>query len=290
DASEPAIAGVIVTLYDADGITVRATAITDGNGAYSFPNLPEGSYVVGFTAPLGFTRTQSVGALNDGLNSDIDASNKTSLITLIAGTYNPNVDAGYYIGVPLPARELVATIAIIQSDNACEVNWYTKDEENTKNFEIERSIDGSAYVKVGTTLASGNTNTRTNYTLNDNIELVKDAAVIYYRIKLIDIDGKSSYSNTINVRPSALNGETVIVYPTPFTDKLMIDYISNEVTDLEIELTDVSGKSIMKKTQTLREGMNHIVVSELHSLSSANYFIRIKDINTGELFIRKVVK
>ena len=119
---------------------------------------------------------------------------------------------------------------------------------------------------------------------------MKDAAVIYYRIKLIDIDGKSSYSNTINVRPSALNGETVIVYPTPFTDKLMIDYISNEVTDLEIELTDVSGKSIMKKTQTLREGMNHIVVSELHSLSSANYFIRIKDINTGELFIRKVVK
>lgn len=102
---------------------------------------------------------------------DIDASNKTSLITLIAGTYNPNVDAGYYIGVPLPARELVATIAIIQSDNACEVNWYTKDEENTKNFEIERSIDGSAYVKVGTTLASGNTNTRTNYTFNDNIRV-----------------------------------------------------------------------------------------------------------------------
>ncbi len=111
DPTEAPISGVVVTLYASDGTTPLGTAITDGNGAYSFPNLTAGSYIVGFSnLPNAYTRTRIIGVLNDALNSDINANNQTALITLSAGTYNPNIDAGFYMGVPLGARELVATL------------------------------------------------------------------------------------------------------------------------------------------------------------------------------------
>jgi hypothetical protein len=291
EASEPSISGVVVTLYEADGTTVKATAITDGNGAYSFPNLPEGSYVVGFTAPLGYTRTQVVGALNDALNSDIDATNKTGVITLAAGTYNPNIDAGFYIGIPLPAKELQATLAVIKEANTCEVNWYTKEETNTSHFTIERSQDGTSYVAVGEKNASGNTTARTDYEYNDNIEAVKSANAIYYRIKLTDIDGKYYYSNTISVRPTSnTNGDIIVIYPTPFTHQLMVDYTSLQPSDIQIQLTDASGRIITQQLNTIESGTNHITVSNLEALSAGQYFIKIKDLTTGDVFTRKIVK
>jgi len=290
DASEPAISGVIVTLYGADGITVRATAITDGNGAYSFPNLTAGNYVVGFAAPVGFTRTQVVGVINDVLNSDINASNKTNVITLVAGSYNPNIDAGYYIGFPLPAKELTATLAIIKANNACEVNWYTKDESNTKTFDIERSIDGTTFTKLGETDANVKTEGRTNYVYNDNIESVKAANIIYYRIKLNDIDGKYSFSNTISVRPLSFTSESVTIYPSPFTDRISIGYLATENSDIQIEITDASGRVILKQINEVVEGQNTINLTSLDKLSSGMYTVKIRDINNGETFIRNVVK
>ncbi|MBK8684432.1 MAG: carboxypeptidase regulatory-like domain-containing protein [Bacteroidetes bacterium] len=170
DPTEAPISGVVVTLYASDGTTPLGTAITDGNGAYSFPNLTAGSYIVGFSnLPNAYTRTRIIGVLNDALNSDINANNQTALITLSAGTYNPNIDAGFYMGVPLGARELVATLVKQQGANQAIVNWYTKDEENTATFEIQRSTNGSDYTQVGTKAAGGNTQGQTNYSAIDDI-------------------------------------------------------------------------------------------------------------------------
>jgi hypothetical protein len=43
----------------------------------------------------------------------MNVGGKTNAVTLTAGEYNPNIDAGIYFGIPLPAKELTATLAII---------------------------------------------------------------------------------------------------------------------------------------------------------------------------------
>jgi len=291
DANEPGIAGVQVTLYASNGTTVLATAVTDGNGAYSFTNLGAETYIVGFSnLPSGSTRTKTLGVLNDALNSDMNLGGKTNAVTLTAGEYNPNIDAGIYFGIPLPAKELTATLAIIKANNVCEVNWYTKDETNTKSFDIERSIDGTTFAKVGETNASEQTQGRTNYNINDDIASISNVGVIYYRIKLNDIDNKYSYSNTISARQSNLSNETVTIYPSPFTSQIKIDYVALQATDLNIELTDAAGRIIVQKMVSLEEGSNTISLDQLNALSTGSYYIKLKDINSGELFIRKLVK
>jgi protocatechuate 3,4-dioxygenase beta subunit len=103
DTTEQGIAGVTVTLLDAGGNTV-ATTITDENGKYLFKDLDPGSYQVRFTSPVGLVPTVSVGGVNSATNSDMDQSNNTTpFFSIIAGTDQLNVDAGFAPQAPLAA-------------------------------------------------------------------------------------------------------------------------------------------------------------------------------------------
>jgi protocatechuate 3,4-dioxygenase beta subunit len=56
DPGETGVGGATVTLRDAAG-NIVATATTDTNGNYQFPNLPPGNYTVTVTPPTGFVNT-----------------------------------------------------------------------------------------------------------------------------------------------------------------------------------------------------------------------------------------
>ncbi len=78
DPGEMGIAGVTVTLTDANG-NVVATAITDAMGNYDFENLPPGDYTVTVTPPAGYANTGDPDGTFDsttdvtlGLGEDID--------------------------------------------------------------------------------------------------------------------------------------------------------------------------------------------------------------------------
>ena len=97
DAGEPGIAGVTVTLYT-NGVA-SLTTLTNASGLYSFTGLTPGSslsYSVGFTAPAGYTATLAQQGGNDALDSDANpVTGITRSVTLAAGEFNPNLDAGY---------------------------------------------------------------------------------------------------------------------------------------------------------------------------------------------------
>jgi protocatechuate 3,4-dioxygenase beta subunit len=95
DPSEEGIAGVVVTLVDDNGNVVAST-LTDDAGKYLFTNVDPGTYQVKFTSPVGYIPTAQTGGLNDSTNSDIDpATNTSQLFTVVAGTDNLNIDAGF---------------------------------------------------------------------------------------------------------------------------------------------------------------------------------------------------
>ncbi|WP_296699811.1 SdrD B-like domain-containing protein [Thiocapsa sp. UBA6158] len=103
DVGEPGVAGVIVKLYDVTGTQLIATTVTDGSGFYEFAGLPEGSYRVDFVlrdASWEFSQQYATDPDND---SDADASGRTDLILLTAGTNLTDIDAGMRIPGVAPA-------------------------------------------------------------------------------------------------------------------------------------------------------------------------------------------
>ncbi len=290
-ASEEPLAGVLVTLYASDGTTVLANTTTDGNGNYSFINLTPGTYIVGFDSlPTGYTPTQSTGTVNDSLNSDLGSNGKTSSVTIPADSYNPNLDAGIYIGFPLPVSDLQAYRAVISERTKCEVNWFTVNELNTARFEIQRSTNGVDFKEVGNQSAGGHTLSKVNYSMVDDISDVLDADVLYYRVKLIDIDQHFTMSNVLTVKIDNALGSNIKIYPVPFKDQIKVEMMSEAENDIAITILDASGKTVSKSKYPIEAGSNVITVNQLQSLSEGVYFVKIRDLENNEEITKKIVK
>ena len=96
DANEPGISGAKVELLDANG-NVLATQNTIADGRYTFFELNPGQYRVRFTAPAGRSFSARFAGTDRGLDSNVDGSGLSDLITLSSDDLT--IDAGV-VAVP----------------------------------------------------------------------------------------------------------------------------------------------------------------------------------------------
>ena len=97
DAGETGIAGVTVTLYNADTDEMVAETTTTSLGEYLFTDLPQGNYYLVFDTPNDYEVSPAQVGNNEATNSDIDpTSGQTNVIALGENETNLDIDAGFY--------------------------------------------------------------------------------------------------------------------------------------------------------------------------------------------------
>lgn len=159
DANEPPIAGVTVTLYQ--GSNTIATAITNEDGLYLFPNLNAGSYEVGFsTVPEMKFTVKDATTESAGTDSDVDpATGKTASISLAAGEVNLKIDAGLYVEIPARLGNYVWSDRDkdgVQDANENGVAGALVVLYNSSNVAIASAVtDGNGYYEI-TNIPTGN--------------------------------------------------------------------------------------------------------------------------------------
>ncbi|WP_338845578.1 SdrD B-like domain-containing protein [Massilia sp. W12] len=98
DAGEGGVAGVKVSLLDANGAATGMVTSTDANGNYLFANLKPGTYSVQFdknSLPAGYAITARDAGGNDAADSDANPTDgKTAQVTLASGESNLSLDMG----------------------------------------------------------------------------------------------------------------------------------------------------------------------------------------------------
>ncbi|MEI6075596.1 MAG: XDD4 family exosortase-dependent surface protein, partial [Verrucomicrobiota bacterium] len=118
DSGETGLSGVSVVLYRTNSglgtLTALATNTTSATGAYLFTNQLPNSFVVGFGAASGYTRTSPYQGSNSNLDSNAQVgSGLSEVFSLTSGQTNLTVDAGYY-----QAANLSGTVVLDVNGNA----------------------------------------------------------------------------------------------------------------------------------------------------------------------------
>ncbi|MES2847824.1 MAG: Ig-like domain-containing protein, partial [Bacteroidota bacterium] len=169
------------------------------------------------------------------------------------------------------------------------LSWKTLTEMNSTHFEIERSIDGRNYVKVGANVAAaGNSDGEKQYQLSDDVSGL-NSPVVYYRVKLLDTKGKYAYSNVSTVKLPE-NGAVIKVVPNPFIADLTITVSVEKSASFGIRMLDMGGRTILNNTQKISRETPTVTLRNLNNLTRGVYLVEVTDLETGKKTVFKVEK
>ncbi len=160
------------------------------------------------------------------------------------GVTNPNNSKGNNVSCAtcnngsLPVQ-LIKFNAELVNSSSVEINWTTATEENNDFFEILSSVNGIDFEVIGKVNGNGNSNVILNYKFVDNRSNV---GIIYYKLKQVDFDGKTDFSNIVYVKYNS-NTNNTEMYPNPVVMGDNVNFTSNDKIDY-IEFFDVSGRVV----------------------------------------------
>lgn len=167
------------------------------------------------------------------------------------------------------------------------LSWSVTNEVNVKQYEVERSINGNSFIKVGTVNAT-NTPGILNYAAEDVITNI-NAPVLYYRLKVVDRNGSSSYSNTIAFKVDN-NKPTIVIAPNPANSFFTVKITADKEADAVIKVVDITGRTIVTQKTTVLQGVNTISFNNLSNYSAGTYMVHVitnQNITTEKLVITK---
>ncbi|MFN8316686.1 MAG: hypothetical protein U0T32_09595 [Chitinophagales bacterium] len=177
-------------------------------------------------------------------------------------------------GAGLPVK-LIAFTATAIENSYVRLDWSTALEINNAGFEIERSTNGSDFVKIGWVKGNDNSTITQYYTFDDMTALQN--VRYYYRLKQIDIGNVAFEYSNIATAMLVGDGKTAIgdFIPNPTKERSKIDlFITNDQAAI-VDVYEVTGKFIKSETIDLRKGFNTYVI-QTEDLSAATYIVSFK--------------
>ena len=168
--------------------------------------------------------------------------------------------------------------------NKAVINWSTCYEVNSAFFNIEKSTDAVNWNTIGSITAKGNAIKNEYNFIDGNLSNIKT----YYRLKIVDQDGKYVYSQIIMLE---LNGKLLFVlqqnYPNPVKNITTLRYQLDKTSTVVLEVYSIDGKQVARMQNGMQEaGIYNMQFDVLqHQMSSGKYIYKLSALNaaTGEL-------
>ena len=272
-ANRTASGNVMPNDYDPENGTLTATLIS---------NSPDGNVVLNSFGTFTFTPTPGFNGLttsftyivcdNFGLCSDV----ATVLIT-------------FQSQGSLPVT--ITDFGAIYANDLVNVRWISTFELNNDRYEVERSTDGLSFKTVGTVKGMGNSSTRHEYQFNDDVSRnVLNKNDLYYRLKQVDLDGKTSYTKVLVVRVYRTKTlQSLSVTPNPTINDIKVNVQLNENAFIVVKVANSTGIEVMRRTTRGSNGTNSFRLEGTSRLQAGVYFLEVI-VNSNERMMIKLIK
>ena len=266
--------------YDFTNKTITVTPTTNNpTGAYNITVYYTEAEIAGWESATGDVRANLSMIKTGGAISNAQSANSVVLAPTPNGygsdwAYTASFASGFSgFGLGnVPNNLLPLELMKFEGEkkeSAVALNWLTENEINTSHFEVERSMDSRVFKSIGNVPANGKA--ENNYHLMDNQPM---EGVNYYRLKMVDLDGTTTYSQVVAI---TFKGDfSVLVRPNPIQNN-EINILINSVDDGEVllDLRDIRGVQLKNQNFWIEEGTTENRL-ELNDLPKGIYFLRIQ--------------
>jgi Concanavalin A-like lectin/glucanases superfamily/Secretion system C-terminal sorting domain len=208
---------------------------------------------------IGATRESADGSLVDFFSGNIDdirIYNRALDNTEIQALYN---EGGWNTLLPIQLQQFNATTLA----NSISLQWQTVTATNTDYFVVERSTNGLSFTSIGKVDALSST---PNYVFTDAQATL---CTNFYRVKIVDKDGSSSYSKIVSAvlgSQAALN-----VYPNPAKDKVTLQFMP-AVGKGSVVIRSLAGNTLYNAPIDLQAGK---AIIPIHHLAKGIYAVQL---------------
>ncbi len=163
-----------------------------------------------------------------------------------------------------------------ESSGSVKIQWNTEIELNNNYFEIERSTDAQHFIPLGTVAGHGNSDIEQSYSFTDD----QPAATInYYRLKQVDLDGRSTYSPIATVDLTGANPLSIQVFPNPATSLITIRSQNSEPV-LSVSIYNQNGMLVIQQ----KTSGSDLVAVPVQQLLAGLYFVRVMTSHDNRTF------
>ncbi|WP_165940079.1 T9SS type A sorting domain-containing protein [Dyadobacter psychrotolerans] len=153
----------------------------------------------------------------------------------------------------LPVR-LVSLTGEAREQNAF-LQWKIADPKNFYRFEVERSTDAKKFQRLNKIAFSPGTD-QYDFVDKGAADFTNAQSQLYYRLKMLDLDGSYAYSRIITLKFNNLY--TTYVYPNPFSNEFSIIAPNKNIADVEIQFIDSKGRLVMTKKGATADSKIHV--------------------------------
>ncbi len=194
--------------------------------------------------------------------------------------------ASIALGSPTPVK--MSSFTVKKESNDAVLRWTTVSETKNDHFDIERSVDGINFTKMGTVAGNGTTVLTKNYIYPDALANVA-SKILYYRLRIVDMDGKSTFSTVVALRlDGSIAVSSLTVYPNPFTSNIKLQLRSAKEENSTIRFINARGQEVLKRNVTLMPGDNIVVVGDLQTVAPGLYIMELRTGN--DVITQRIIK
>ncbi|MBK8785984.1 MAG: T9SS type A sorting domain-containing protein [Chitinophagaceae bacterium] len=255
---------------------------TTFTGVNNFPGVAIASYSWNFG--VGATPATASGIGPHSITYATGVGNKTITLTATTAEGCTNTTSKIIDNRCFTLPVVLSEFTAIWREDYTALNWLVSSALNFSHFEIERSVDGVQFNAMGQVAYLVN---KTAYSYTDR-NIPMGYSKLYYRLKLVDIDGNYAYSPIRVVFPT-INESTVVIAPNPFTDKIGVWLSVSLATEtIRLKLLGINGQVIKEKEVKLDRGNHYLDLGSLAGIAKGVYVLHIISSKTNT--VKKVVK
>lgn len=159
-----------------------------------------------------------------------------------------------------------------KENNSVLINWTTSLEIDASHFEIERSLDGIEFDKIGSHTAVGGAAVETIYNFKDKFPT---SGTNYYRLRSVDLDESTSVTRILSINFQSL--DVPIAVPNPVQDRLQIVGLNLTSSLAIVEVYNPTGQLLFQRARAINNGEIELRTRDINMNSEGTYFLRIID-------------